>query len=193
VLLEPQQRVGLSFHRGLGEHPGRLLEGCRGEPRLGRERSLGDTHDFLAAFGRTLALEYSRAAHRSEARTVDELARKQLGVTVVDDSHLAEHLANDDLDVLVVDRHTLRAVDALHTVNEVLLHGTDTLDAKNFLRVEVTDVQLGTELDVLAVLDEEGRTTQHRVRHWLVTIVWCEDQAATTAVVVFDRDDTVSL
>ncbi len=36
--------------------------------------------------------------------------------------HLAEHLRDDDLDVLVVDVHALRAVDRLHLADEVLLH-----------------------------------------------------------------------
>ena len=118
---------------------------------------------------------------------VDELAGQQVGVAVVDDGHLAEHLANDDLDVLVVDRHTLRAVDALHAVDEVLLHLADTLDAKNFLRVERADDELLAELDVLAVLNEKGRALQHRVDDRLVAVVGGEDHLAA-AVRVFDRD-----
>ncbi len=35
--------------------------------------------------------------------------------------HALEHLPHDDLDVLVVDRHTLRAVDLLHLLDEVEL------------------------------------------------------------------------
>ena len=60
---------------------------------------------------------------------VDDLPCKQPGVTVTDDSHLAGHLANDDLDLLVVNQHTLRAINALHTANEINLNGTDTADA----------------------------------------------------------------
>ena len=39
------------------------------------------------------------------------------------DLHLAEHLGDDDLDVLVVDLHALRAVDVLDLAQQVLLHG----------------------------------------------------------------------
>jgi hypothetical protein len=111
---------------------------------------------------------------------------------VVNDGHLAEHLANDDLNVLVVDRYTLRTVDALHTIDEVQLHRANTLDAKNFLRVEVSDVQLRTERNVLAILNEEGRATQNRVSNRLVTVVRGQDEAASP-IRVLDVDDTVSL
>ena len=43
-------------------------------------------------------------------------------VTGVQDEHLAQHAADDDLDVLVVDLHTLQAVNLLHGVDQVLLH-----------------------------------------------------------------------
>ena len=86
-----------------------------------------------------------------------------------------------------MDRHTLRAVDALHTIDQVELNGTDTLDAKNFLRIEVSDVQLLAELDVLAVLDEEGRATKHRVGDGLITVVGGQDEAASP-IRVLDGD-----
>src|SRR3954449_11848463 len=58
-----------------------------------------------------------------EARTLGQFTRQQLGVTGLEDVHPLEHLANDDLDVLVVNRHTLRAVDLLDLLNQVQLHG----------------------------------------------------------------------
>ena len=109
---------------------------------------------------------------------VDELTGQQVGVAVVDDGDLAQHLAHDDLDVLVVDRHTLRAVDALHAVDEVLLHLADALDPENLLRVDRADDELLAELDVLAVLDEQGRTLEHGVRDRLVAVVGREDDLA---------------
>ena len=42
-----------------------------------------------------------------EIELVDELERQLLRVARLIDAHLAQHLANDDLDVLVVDRHAL--------------------------------------------------------------------------------------
>ena len=111
---------------------------------------------------------------------------------MVDDRDLAQHLAHDDLDVLVVDRHTLRAVDALHAVDDLELHGTHALDAKNFLRVDVADVELLTELDVLTVFDQQRCATQHRVGDRLVTVVGGQDDAAS-AIRVLDGDATGGL
>ena len=52
-------------------------------------------------------------------RPVDELARQVLGVARVVDPHLLQHLADDQLDVLVVDLHALALVDLLHLGHEV--------------------------------------------------------------------------
>ena len=70
----------------------------------------------------------------------------------------AQHLADDHLDVLVVDRHALLAVHLLHLVDEVLLGLADALDLEDLLRVEralvVTDEPVAGR-DLLAVGDAE--------------------------------------
>ena len=43
-----------------------------------------------------------------ELELVDLLAPEEAGIARFGDADLAEHLADDDLDVLVVDRHALR-------------------------------------------------------------------------------------
>ena len=67
-----------------------------------------------------------------------------------------EHLTDDDLDVLVVDRHTLLAVDLLHLVDEVLLRRPGTEDAEHLLRVDRALDELVADLDVVAVRDRAG-------------------------------------
>ena len=49
-------------------------------------------------------------------------AGQQAGVADALDLHLAEHLGDDDLDVLVVDLDALAAVDVLHLAEQVVLH-----------------------------------------------------------------------
>jgi hypothetical protein len=54
------------------------------------------------------------ACSRARRPRIDLLAPEELAVTRIGDANLAEHLADDDLDVLVVDRHTLETIDFLH-------------------------------------------------------------------------------
>jgi hypothetical protein len=63
----------LALDRGLGEHAGRLLEGGGRQPRVGRQRRLGDPHEDLAAVGRLAALVDDAAVLLGEALTVDQL------------------------------------------------------------------------------------------------------------------------
>jgi hypothetical protein len=57
-----------------------------------------------------------------EGAPLDEVTGDEVGLAGLDDGDPAQHLPDDDLDVLVVDRHTLLAVDALHLVDQVHLH-----------------------------------------------------------------------
>src|SRR5689334_21961726 len=74
VLLEAEQRVGLGLHGGLREHAGRLLEGRGRQPRLGRERGLGDAHELGTTGSRTATLGHDLAVLLLEATTLGELA-----------------------------------------------------------------------------------------------------------------------
>ena len=82
---------------------------------------------------------------------------QQVGVTGLDHRDPAQHLPHDDLDVLVVDRHALAAVDRLDLVDQVLLGLADTEDAQHVLRVRRTDGELLADLDVVAVGDQQAR------------------------------------
>ena len=134
VLLQAEQVV-LAGDRRLGEHAGGLLEGGRRQEALGVQRGLGDAQQHRLGRRRLTALGQHPAVHLLELEAIDQLARQQLGVARLVDAHLAQHLANDDLDVLVVDVHTLRAVDPLDLVDQVTLHRVAALDAQDLLRV----------------------------------------------------------
>ena len=47
AILQTEEPVGLRLDGRIGEHPRRLLEGGGGEPRVGRQRGLGDAEDDL--------------------------------------------------------------------------------------------------------------------------------------------------
>src|SRR6478609_2487284 len=187
VLLEAEQRVATTAHRRLGEHAGRLLEGGGREPRVGRERRLRDAHELGTAGGRLATLRHGPAVRVLEAAALGELARQEVRVARVEDRDPTQHLAHDDLDVLVVDVHALGAVDLLDLVHQVLLRGARAEDAQDLLRVHGTLHELRADGDVLPVLHEQARTLGHRVGDLLGAVVRGEDETAR-ALGVVDRD-----
>jgi hypothetical protein len=58
------------------------------------------------------------------ARAIDLLAAQEAGIAGRRDLDLAQHLANDHLDVLVVDLHALQAVDVLDFLDQVAASGS---------------------------------------------------------------------
>ena len=67
---------------------------------------------------------------------------QQVRLPRLDDRHAAQHLAHDDLDVLVVDRDALAAVDLLHLVDEVLLGAAHFEDPQHVLRVRGAEMSI---------------------------------------------------
>ncbi len=111
-----------------------------------------------------------------ELRPLDQLAGQQLGVAGLDDRHAAQHLPDDDLDVLVVDRHALRVVDLLDLADQVDLDGTLTQDAQHVVRVGGTHGELLAHLDVLALGDQDLGALRDRVRRLVAAVVRGDDE-----------------
>ena len=107
------------------------------------------------------------AAHQvvvdaAELELIDDRAGKQVRVADAVDPDLAEHLGDDDLQVLVVDLDALRAVDVLDLAEEVALDGLLAGDPQDVVRdqrpldqrVAGTDAVAAVNAEVLAVRDE---------------------------------------
>jgi len=94
--------------------------------------------------------------------TVHQLPDDEVGVPDLLDADPAEHLAHDDLDVLVVDRHALESVDLLDLVDQVLLELLVAENGQDVVRVlralhewlAGADAVPLTHGDVLAARDE---------------------------------------
>ncbi len=63
-----------------------------------------------------------------------EPAQRRSGVSALDLELPEEHLADDDLDMLVVDVNTLLLIDMLHLTYQILLHTANALEIQNLLR-----------------------------------------------------------
>ena len=128
----------------------------RRDERVGLERGLGQAEQLRAAPRRAC-----RPRRRCcsliflELELVDLLAVEQARVADVLDDHLAQHLADDALDVLVVDGHALQAVDLLHLAEQELLHRLLALDAQNVVRVDRAVGERVAGLDLLAVAHDQ--------------------------------------
>ena len=119
VLLEAFEHIHLAESGGLGKDTGGVLEGGGGDEGLGLEGGLGDTQEDGLAVGGAAMLLHSLLVDAGERGAVHLVAPEETGIARVLHAHLAEHLGNDDFNVLVVDFHTLHAVHLLHLFLEL--------------------------------------------------------------------------
>src|SRR6478735_9695238 len=78
ILLQAQQRIALAFHGRLRQDAGGLLEGSCGQPGLGGQRRLGDTHELGTSGSRSLALGHNAAVGIFEAAALCQLTGEQV-------------------------------------------------------------------------------------------------------------------
>src|SRR5215475_1098613 len=163
VLLQAAQIIDAARDRRLGQHAGRLLERRRRDERVGRERGLSDAEQ--QRFGRRgLAVFVLDAGVLvGEAEAVDLLFEQEVGVADVLDPHPAQHLADDHLDVFVVDVYALEPVDLLDCVDQVALQRLHALHGQDVVRVERAVHQRLAGAHAVALLDVDVRAARYRI------------------------------
>ncbi len=98
-----------------------------------------------------------RVVGLGEFEAVDELPGQVVGVALLVDPHLLEHLAHDQLDVLVVDVHALGLVDLLDLLDEVHLGLGAPADGQQLVRIHRALVELLAGFDLLAASETNSR------------------------------------
>src|SRR5512138_529295 len=180
VFLQAAQIVLQATDRCFGEHAGRLLERCRRDERFGRQRRLRDAEQHRLDTSRNLALLRHALVDIGDSRLVELLAAQQRGITGVCDLDLAEHLANDHLDVLVVDLHALQSIDVLNLAHEVVRKRLDALQPQNVVRVRLAVRDDFAALHLLAF--EHVEMTPFRNQLFVLLALLIRDDQTTLAL-----------
>ena len=88
---------------------------------------------------------------------------QEAGVARIEDVDLAHHLANDHLEVLIVDLNALHAVNVLHLVDDVLLNGCRAHDVEDVGRGDGTVGQRCAGAHVVVLLYQHLLRQGHQV------------------------------
>src|SRR5256714_419008 len=147
--------------------------GVRRQPALRCERRLGDAHEYRPGRRRLAALGDHPGVGELERLAVDQVPGKELGVARLDDGALPQHLPHDELDLLVVDGHTLGLVDLLHLLHQVELHRPDAGDLQDVVGIDRSLRDLVAWLDDVAIVHPQALAPGHGVL--LLTAVLTED------------------
>ena len=109
----------------------------------------------LRASARRLLLSLSCKAFilKTEVHLLDHGAGQELGVACVYYPDLSHHLANDDLDMLIVDVNTLHTVGPLNLSDEVVMDCLNAENCKDVVRVLSTFGELCALGDSLTLLN----------------------------------------
>ena len=120
ILLKADERILLALDSRIGEHSCGLLERCRRQERICGKGSLGDTEQHSCALRQFSACLQSFVICVVKLYSVYNRAYEQIGVTGLLDLDFADHLTNDNLDMLIIDIDTLEAVNPLNLLDEII-------------------------------------------------------------------------
>src|SRR3990167_1897546 len=178
VLFQAAQEVALAGNRRLGEYTGRLLEGSRRDERLGGQRRLGDTQQHAGVLGNELVVCGQTLVLAQYRGQLHLIALDEGGVTRLGHFDLAQHLAQDGLDVLVVDLHALQAVNVLNLVDDVLGQGADAQQTQDVVRIARTVGDDFTLVDLFTFEHVQVTPLRNQLFVRIAAIVRGNDQAA---------------
>src|SRR5699024_2710263 len=89
-----------------------------------------------------------------------------------------QHLAHDNLDMLIIDINTLATVYTLYLAEHVVLCGTQSLDLQDIMRIHATFCKLVSGLQDIAILDLDAGSVRDKVRLGLACLVVGNDDFA---------------
>src|ERR1017187_6279459 len=193
VLLEAAQVIDLGASRGLSQHAGGVLERSSAEEAFGLQRGLRDAKQHRLSLGWL-------AAHLLDARVlffkvelVDLFAPEEPGVARLGDANLAQHLAHDGLNVLIVDGDALQPIDFLDLIDEVLLQLLRTAYVQDFVRVDWAFGKLLAFLDVIALEDNDMLADGDEVLLLNRSLLVFDDDTALAAHAAAEVHDALNL
>src|SRR5262245_44101833 len=189
VLLETVERVGLAADRSFGEYTCCLLERSGRDERTRLQGRLGDAEQHRVPDRRLLAFGHRPSIDLVHFDLVDLFALDQVGLAGVFDLHLLQHLANDHLDVLVVDADALQPVDLLDLVDEVAGQLLDAFDRQNVVRRRVAFDDEVALFDDVAVLQVDVLALGNEIFPRLLALVGRLDGDAPLVLVVAAETD----
>ena len=102
----------------------------------------------------------------------------------VDDLDLLQHLANDHLDMLVVDLHALQTVDVLDLVDQIVGQRLDTQHLQDVMRHRGAVDQRVAPADIIAFLHRDVLALRDQIFGRLAGLVVLHDDAALGLVVL---------
>src|SRR6201988_2896679 len=184
VLLEALERIDLAVDGGFGEHAGGLLERRRREEGAGLQARLGDAEQNRRSRGGLLALFLGLLVYLVALDLVDLFAGDHVGLALVGDLHLLQHLTHDHFDVLVVDEHALQSVDLLDFVDQVGSEFLDALDRQDVVRRRIALADEIALFDDVAVLQVDMLALRDQVLARLLGLVDRLDRDAALVLVV---------
>src|SRR5215510_9772202 len=189
ILLEALQRIDLAVDRGFREDARGLLERRRREEGAGLQARLGDAEQNRRSRGGLLALFLGLGVDLVELDLVDLFARDHVGLALVGDLHLPQHLADDHLDVLGVDQHALQPIDLLDFVDQVGSEFLDALDRQDVVRRRIALDDEIALFDDVAVLQMDVLALRDKVLARLLGLVHRLDRDAALVLVVAAEAD----
>src|SRR5690242_7576949 len=192
VFLKTPQGIAGAADSRFGQYAGRFLERGRRNERLGRQRRLGDAQKDRLVLRPALVARGGPAVLFHEAGAVDLLAAQIARVAGFAHFDLAQHLANDRFDVLVVDLHALQPVDVLDFLDQIRRQRLDAEQTQDVMRIGLAVDDCFALLHVLAFEHDHVAPLRNQLLV-LVAVHVADDQALLALGVLAEADHARAL
>src|SRR2546428_8077924 len=177
VFFQTTQIIDFAADGCFGKHPRGLLEGCRGNERIGAQRRLGNSQQQRTPHGRLAAFRLHTFVLFQKLELVYLFLKQELRVANFFNFDPAHHLADDHLNMLIVDVDALEPIDLLDFVDQVSLQFLFSQDPQDVVRITRAVHQSFTGVDILAFLNIDVNAPRQQVFRGSCIFVFNDDFA----------------
>ncbi|RMO83569.1 hypothetical protein ALQ34_05340 [Pseudomonas syringae pv. maculicola] len=188
VFFQAAKVVALACHSRFGQYAGCLLEGGRGNERLGGQRCLGDTQQHTSEFGDKLVVCAQTLVFYQNVSQFHLVALDETGIARLGNLNFTQHLTQNGLDVLVVDLHALQTVYVLNLVDDVLGQRADTQQTQDIVWIARAVRDNFAAVHLFAFEDVQVTPLRNQLLVRIATVVRGNDQT-TLAFGLFTECD----
>ena len=155
VLLETGKFVYFACHGRIGQNLGGLLEGCRGNKAFRGQRRLGNPEKQRFCNRRLLAFSKQPVTFIFELPPFDLFADHEFRISGHGNHYPAQHLTDNDFNMLVIDFYALQTINFLNFIHQKLCQFLNSENPENVIGDDRSLHQALTGLHIIALMDDD--------------------------------------
>src|SRR3989338_913359 len=187
VFFQTIELIALSKNRSFCKNTRCFLERCSRDKRLCLKRCFGNTLKHRKSCCRPSSCSNHFMVMSIKLSTINLLTFNQGCIPNILHFNFLKHLANNHFDVLIVNSHTLEAINLLNFTNKISSQGFYTQNTQDIMWYWITINNDITRFHIVTILNQNVTSSWNKVLKWLLCLIFRSNSQTTFRLVILTK------